>query len=131
MNNILSQLHDVFYSDKLMSGFAVLLAWTTLDSLVRDMESTFGKSIFYHPAALWLCIVMLVYTQTESFATGFVMVALYEGFKAVWKGVRAEPPELGRLKKLLYRIQNKEVLSDSDLAFLDSITPKDVLVARK
>jgi hypothetical protein len=116
--------------DKLLSGFAVVLAYTMIDPLMEDLQDTFGKSLFYHPVSLWVCITTLVYTQTSSVKTGVLVVAIYEGVKALWRLFKPEPPELGRLKKLLHRVQNKEDLSDSDLAFLNSHTPNDITVSR-
>jgi hypothetical protein len=114
-----------------ISGLSTVLAYTLLDRLVDDLSDTFGKSFLYHPFSVWACIVMLVHSQTNSFKAGFVIVLLYETAKNMWRSLQPEPPALGRLRKLLHRLQNNERLSNSDVSFLNSITPADVDVSRK
>jgi hypothetical protein len=114
----------------LISGISIVLAYTIIDPLMEDIQDTFGKGFLYHPFAIWLCIVMLVYTQTSSFRTGIAVVLIYELCKGLWKAVKPEPPRVGKLRKLLHRVQNDEPLSDRDVRFLDDITPRDVKVAR-
>ena len=118
-------------TDKLFSAVSVLLAYTMIDPLMEDIQDTFGKALLYHPVALWICIIMLVYTQTSSLSTGIVMVVVYESVKAIWRTITPEPPLVGQVRKLLHRVQNGDKLSDNDIAFLDRVTPKDVMVTRK
>ena len=118
-------------TDKLFSAVSVLLAYTMIDPLMEDIQDTFGKALLYHPMALWICIIMLVDTQTSSLSTGVVMVVIYESVKAIWRTITPEPPLVGQVRKLLHRVQNGDKLSDNDIAFLDRVTPKDVMVTRK
>ena len=114
-----------------LSGVSVLLAYSMLDTVMEDLQDNFGKAFLYHPFSIWLCIVMLVHTQTGNFRAGISVVLLYEIAKYLWKTIQPEPPMLGKLKKLLHRIQNGEKLSDADISFLNNITPEDVNVTRK
>ncbi len=118
-------------SPKLISGVAVLVAYCLLDPLINDIQDTIGKPILYHPIAIWVCLILLIYSQTQSLATGVAIVFIYEAFKIVWRQFRPEPPMIGQLRKLLHRLQAGIPLSDSDVAFLDSITPNNVTVAKK
>ena len=115
---------------KLIAGLSVFLAYTMLDPLMEDIQDTFGKPLLYHPVAIWVCLIMLVYTQTSSFATGVVVVAIYELVKMIWRAFTPEPPVVGQIRKLLHRVQNGAQLSDSDISFLDRITPSDVKIRR-
>ena len=125
-----SAVRDVF-SPKLFNGLSVFLAYTLMDPLIEDLQDTFGKSFLYHPFTLWLCITLLVYTQTDSLTVGIVICVIYEAFKALWRLVTPEPPRVGQLRKLLHRVQNGEKLSDRDLEFLNKVTPEDVKVTRR
>lgn len=118
-------------TSKLLDGIAVFLAYTMLDPLMEDIQDTFGKSMLYHPLALHLCLLLLVYTQTQSFKTGAIVIALYEAAKWIWRQLTPEPPLVGKVRKLLHRVQNEEKLSDNDIAFLNDITPDDVSVKRQ
>ncbi len=113
-----------------LAGSAAVLAWTMMDPLVSDLQDTFGKGFLYHPVALWLCIIMIVHTQTSDFKAGIMVVVVYELVKAVWRTYKPIPPVLGSMRKLLHRVQNNEPLSDADVTFLNRITPKDIAVTR-
>ncbi len=114
-----------------LAGAAAVLAWTMMDPLVSDLQDTFGKGFLYHPFALWLCIVMIVHTQTNDFKAGVLVVVGYELLKVVWRSFKPEPPAVGNLRKLLHRVQNNHSLSDADVDFLNDITPRDVAVSRQ
>lgn len=116
---------------QLAQGVAVVLAYTLIDPLTEDIQDTFGKSLFYHPAALWAVIILLVYTQTESLTTGITVVLLYELLKVIWRSVSPEPSSVGQTRKLIHRLQNKSPLSSSDILFLNNITPDDIFVTKK
>jgi hypothetical protein len=128
---VLNLVKDNVSSSKVIDGLAVILAYTMLDPLMEDVQDTFGKSLLYHPMALWICMVTLVYTQTSSLLTGVIIVIIYESVKAIWRTFTPEPPVVGQIRKLLHRVQNGEKLSDNDISFLDKVTPPDVKVQRK
>lgn len=118
--------------DAVTQGMSVLLAYTLMTPLVEDMQDTFGNAFMYHPVTLWICIVTLVYCQTMSWKAGLIVVLLYEMTKSVWRSLNPDPPYIGQVRKLLHRLQDKKTkLSDNDIKFLDTITPSDVVVARK
>lgn len=116
---------------QLAQGIAVVLAYTLIDPLTEDIQDTFGKSLFYHPASLWIVIILLVYTQTASLTTGITVVLLYELLKFIWRGISPEPSTVGQTRKLIHRLQNKTPLSDSDVLFLNKITPDNIVVTQK
>lgn len=118
-------------TSNVLQGISVLLAYSMLDPLIEDLQDTFGKSVMYHPLSLWICIVTLVYTQTQSWSVGIIVVMMYEVIKALWRMIAPQPPVIGQVRKLLHRLQNGEKLSDSDISFLNKITPPDVHVDRR
>lgn len=118
-------------SKQLIPGISVLLAYAFLDPLIEDLNDTFGKSFVYHPVVLWLCIICLVYIQTESWEAGVVIAFMYEAIKVIWREIHPEAPAIGKVRKLLHRLQNGDKLSDNDIKFLDTITPEDVSIQRR
>jgi hypothetical protein len=114
-----------------VQGLALIIGWTLITPLFDDIQDTIGNSFLYHPVALWLCIVALVYSQNGDFFAGVIVVIIYESFKGLWKLVKPEPPYIGQLRKLIHRMKNEGLqLSDNDIAFLNSITPTNVNVRR-
>jgi len=130
MDKISQSLQNVT-TPKLLQGISVLLAYTMMDPLMEDLQDTFGKAFLYHPVSLWICIITLAYTQTESWTVGVFVVVIYEFAKFIWRTIQPEPPTVGKLRKLLHRVQNNKELSDNDINFLDTVTPQDVKVSRK
>lgn len=123
---------SVSISPSVKQGISVVVAYTLLQPLFEDIQDSFGNAFLYHPAALWLCIITLVYSQTSDIKAGIVVVVLYEVVKAMWKRWHPEPPYIAKLRKLLHRLQNdKQAVSESDVTFLNSITPDDVEVTKK
>lgn len=119
-------------SNAVTQGITLVIAYTLLTPLFEDIQDSFGNAFIYHPFALWLCIVTLVYTQTENWTAGIIVVAVYEAVKFAWKRVNPEEPYIGQLRKLLHRLQHKNLkLSDNDIKFLNNITPEYVSVSRK
>ena len=83
-------------SKKMLAGASACLAYTMINPVLEDFQDTFGKSFLYHPFAMWLCIVMMVYSQTSSLETGVFIVIAYEVIKCVWRFFHPESPRLGK-----------------------------------
>lgn len=115
----------------IVPGISVIVAYALMDPLIEDIQDTFGKSFVYHPAVVWMCIICLVYIQTESWAAGMIIVVAYEAIKIIWREIHPEAPAIAKVRRLLHSLQNGEKLSDEDIRFLDNITPNDVSVRRK
>jgi hypothetical protein len=112
-------------------GLTALVAWTLINILYEDVQDTFGNAFLYHPITYWICIFTLVYLHTEDAGAGIMVVAIYEIVKSAWKTVNPDPPLIGKVKKLLHRLQNPNTkLSDNDITFLNSITPSDVTITK-
>ena len=119
-------------SEEIAQGLSIVLAYTLMTPLIEDIQDTFGNAFLYHPVTLWICITTLVFTQTSSVQAGILVCILYELTKVVWRRLNPEPPYIGQLRKLLHRLQDKNAkLSDHDIQFLDSITPKDITIKRE
>lgn len=119
-------------SNAVTQGISLVIAYTLLTPLFDDIQDSFGNAFLYHPFALWLCIITLVYTQTENWTAGTIVVAVYEATKYAWRKLNPEAPYIGQLRKLLHRLQQKDLkLSDNDIKFLNNITPEYVSVSRK
>lgn len=115
---------------ELLAGLSVVIGYCIMNPLMEEIQDTFGKSFLYHPVALWICIITLVYTQTTNWSAGILVVVIYEVSKSLWKMLSPEPPVVGQLRKLIHRVQNGEQLSDNDIKFLDTITPANVKISK-
>ena len=111
-------------------GLCLVFAYTVNEPLLSEIKQIFGTTFIYHPLTTWLSIFCIVWVNTDSISAAILSIVLYESLKHIWSCVSPEKPHIVKLRKLIYRLKQGETLSDSDLCFLDELTPDDVHVNR-
>lgn len=109
-------------------GLSLVMAYVITSPLERDISDVFGNTVLYHPLAIWLTLFSLVWANTDSVKAGLTVIFVYECIKWLWKKFTPQRPYVAKLQKLIHRVQNHEKLSNSDLDFLDEITPENISI---
>ena len=112
-------------------GLSLIFAYVMVEPLHIEIVDTFGSAFVYHPAAVWLTLFCLVWANTDSIQAGVCVILVYELTKRLWRMFKPEPPYVCKLRKLVHRIDSKDRLSDSDVKFLNEVTPDEIVVTRK
>lgn len=114
-----------------VKGLSLVMAYIITTPLEREISDVFGNTLLYHPLAIWLTLFSLVWANTDSVKAGLTVIIVYELIKRVWSLSTPQRPYVSKLQKLIHRVHNKEMLSKSDLAFLNEITPENIAIVEK
>lgn len=111
-----------------IKGIALIFAYIMVEPFQRDFQDTFGNAFLFHTFAKYVTLFSLVFVNTDSLEASIAVIFVYEIVKNVWKLVKPENSRDAKINKLFHRVQNKKELTESDVKFLNEITPENVKV---
>ncbi len=113
-----------------IQSFCIVFAYTMSEPLLNEIKVTFGSTAMYHPISIWLYIMCLVWVNTQSLTAAIYAIIFYEVIKNLWISIKPAKPRIVKVRKLFARINDGDPLSNSDILFLNEITPNDVTVLK-